>query len=30
MGNQLEHTGILTTVTRRLKPWGINWKTQEY
>ena len=30
MGNQLELTGILTTVTRRLKPWGINWKTQEY
>ena len=29
MGNQLEDTGILTTVTRRLKAWGINWKTQE-
>ena len=30
MGNQLELTGILTTVTRRLKAWGINRNTQEY
>ena len=30
MGNQLELTGIPTTVTRRLKPWGINWNSHEY
>ena len=30
MGNQLEDTGILTTVTRRLRAWGINWNSKEY